>query len=91
MPYPGFPTDMQPQMMVFLSLAQGTSIITENIFENRFRHVGELRRMGAQIQLEGRSAIIKGVPRLTGTTVEATDLGQERPWFWEGLLRKIQL
>jgi len=74
MPFPGFPTDMQPQIMVFLCLAQGTSIITENIFENRYRHVGELRRMGGQIQLEGRSAIIKGVPRLTGTVVEATDL-----------------
>lgn len=74
MPFPGFPTDMQPQMMVFLSLAQGTSIITENIFENRFRHVGELRRMGAQIRLEGRSAVITGVPALTGTVVEATDL-----------------
>lgn len=74
MPFPGFPTDMQPQMMVFLSLAQGTSIITENIFENRFRHVGELRRMGAQIRLEGRSAVITGIPHLTGTVVEATDL-----------------
>lgn len=73
-PFPGFPTDMQPQMMVFLSLAKGTSIITENIFENRFQHVGELRRMGAQIHVEGRSAIIKGVPCLTGTVVEATDL-----------------
>lgn len=74
LPFPGFPTDMQPQMMIFLSLAQGTSIITENIFENRFQHVGELRRMGAQIQLEGKSAVIKGVPRLTGAVVEATDL-----------------
>ena len=74
MPYPGFPTDMQPQMMVFLALAQGTSFITENIFENRFRHVGELRRMGAQIRFEGRSAVVTGVPHLTGTTVEATDL-----------------
>lgn len=74
MPFPGFPTDMQPQMMVLLSLAQGTSIITENIFENRFRHVGELRRMGAQIRLEGRSAVITGVSHLTGTMVEATDL-----------------
>jgi len=73
-PFPGFPTDMQPQMMVFLSLAKGTSIVTENIFENRFQHVGELRRMGAQIHVEGRSAIIKGVPSLTGTAVEATDL-----------------
>lgn len=74
MPFPGFPTDMQPQMMVLLSLAKGTSVITENIFENRYRHVGELRRMGAQIQIEGRSAVIKGVPQLTGTVVEATDL-----------------
>lgn len=74
MPFPGFPTDMQPQMMVFLSLAQGTSIITENIFENRFRHVGELRRMGAQIRLQGRSAVITGIAELTGTVVEATDL-----------------
>lgn len=73
-PFPGFPTDMQPQMMIFLSLAEGTSIITENIFENRFQHVGEMRRMGAQIQVEGRSAVIKGVPRLTGAVVEATDL-----------------
>lgn len=74
LPYPGFPTDMQPQFMVFLSLAQGTSIITENIFENRFQHVGELRRMGAHIRVEGRSAVIKGVPKLTGALVEATDL-----------------
>ncbi len=74
MPFPGFPTDMQPQMMVLLALARGTSIITENIFENRFRHVGELRRMGAQIRLEGRSAVINGVPQLTGAMVEATDL-----------------
>lgn len=74
LPYPGFPTDMQPQFMVFLSLAQGTSIITENIFENRLQHVGELRRMGAHIRVEGRSAVINGVPRLTGAFVEATDL-----------------
>lgn len=74
LPYPGFPTDMQPQFMVFLSLAEGTSIITENIFENRFQHVGELRRMGAHIRVEGRSAVIHGVPKLTGALVEATDL-----------------
>lgn len=74
MPYPGFPTDMQAQMMVFLSLAKGTSIITENIFENRFQHVGELRRMGAQIRVEGRSAVVEGVDHLTGAVVEATDL-----------------
>lgn len=74
LPFPGFPTDMQPQMMSFLSLAKGTSIIVENIFENRFRHVGELRRMGAQVRIEGRSAVITGVPYLTGAIVEATDL-----------------
>lgn len=74
LPFPGFPTDMQPQFMVFLGLADGTSIITENIFENRFQHVGELRRMGAHIRVEGRSAVINGVPRLTGAQVEATDL-----------------
>jgi UDP-N-acetylglucosamine 1-carboxyvinyltransferase len=74
MPFPGFPTDMQAQMMVFLSLAKGTSIITENIFENRFQHVGELRRMGAQIRVEGRSVVVEGVGRLTGAVVEATDL-----------------
>jgi UDP-N-acetylglucosamine 1-carboxyvinyltransferase len=74
MPFPGFPTDMQAQMMVFLSLAKGTSIITENIFENRFQHVGELRRMGAQIRIEGRSAVVEGMEHLTGAMVEATDL-----------------
>ncbi|MDD3653326.1 MAG: UDP-N-acetylglucosamine 1-carboxyvinyltransferase [Desulfotomaculaceae bacterium] len=74
MPYPGFPTDMQPQMMALLSLAEGTSVITETIFENRFKHVGELRRMGADIKVEGRTAIIKGVDRLSGACVEASDL-----------------
>jgi UDP-N-acetylglucosamine 1-carboxyvinyltransferase len=74
MPFPGFPTDMQAQMMVFLSLARGTSIITENIFENRFQHVDELRRMGAQIRVEGRSAVIEGAQSLTGAVVESTDL-----------------
>lgn len=73
-PYPGFPTDVQPQIMTLLTLAKGTSIVTENIFDGRFKHVNELRRMGANIQTEGRAAIIKGVPRLTGATVEATDL-----------------
>lgn len=74
MPYPGFPTDMQAQMMVLLSIANGTSVITETIFENRFQHVDELRRMGANIKTEGRVAIIKGVPRLSGAVVEASDL-----------------
>ncbi len=74
MAYPGFPTDMQPQFMAMLSCAQGTSIITETIFENRFQHVDELRRMGADITIEGRTAIIRGVPALEGALVEATDL-----------------
>lgn len=74
MPYPGFPTDIQPQMMALLTLTQGTSIILENIFENRFKHTDELRRMGAQITVEGRMAVIKGVKSLYGAEVEATDL-----------------
>ncbi|MCW2278859.1 UDP-N-acetylglucosamine 1-carboxyvinyltransferase [Heliophilum fasciatum] len=74
MPYPGFPTDMQPQLMALMTISEGTSIITESIFENRFKHVDELRRMGADIRLEGRVAIVKGVPRLSGAVVEATDL-----------------
>jgi UDP-N-acetylglucosamine 1-carboxyvinyltransferase len=72
--HPGFPTDMQPQMMALLSVAEGTSIITETIFENRFKHVAELRRMGADITVEGQSAIIKGVDRLSGAYLEASDL-----------------
>lgn len=74
MPYPGFPTDMQPQMMALLSLAEGTSVITETVFENRFKHVGELRRMGADIKVEGQSAIVKGVSKLSGAYIEASDL-----------------
>ncbi|WP_019851102.1 UDP-N-acetylglucosamine 1-carboxyvinyltransferase [Desulfitobacterium sp. PCE1] len=74
MPHPGFPTDMQPQFMALLSTAEGTSVITETIFENRFQHVDELRRMGAQITVEGRTAIIRGVESLEGAFVEATDL-----------------
>lgn len=74
MPYPGFPTDMQPQMMALLSLAEGTSVITETVFENRFKHVGELRRMGADIKVEGQSAIVKGVKKLSGAYLEASDL-----------------
>lgn len=74
MPYPGFPTDMQPQIMALLSTIRGTSVIVETIFENRFMHVQELRRMGADIKVEGRVAIIKGKSRLEGASVEATDL-----------------
>ena len=64
MPYPGYPTDMQPQFAVALTLAEGTSIVTESIFENRFKYVDELVRMGADIKVEGNTAIINGVPKL---------------------------
>ncbi len=74
LPYPGFPTDMQPQMMALLSIAEGTSVITETIFDSRFKQAEELGRMGARIRNEGRTAIIKGVPGLSGARVEATDL-----------------
>lgn len=74
MPHPGFPTDMQPLMTVLLSLAQGTSIITEGIWENRFRYVDELARMGANIQVDGQVAVIEGVPRLQPAPLHATDL-----------------
>ena len=73
-PYPGFPTDMQAQMMVLASVAQGASMITETIFENRFMHVPELVRMGADINVHGRSAIVRGVQKLSGAQVMATDL-----------------
>jgi UDP-N-acetylglucosamine 1-carboxyvinyltransferase len=74
LPYPGFPTDMQSQMMSLLSTVPGTSLITENIFENRFQVVDELKRMGARIKVEGRLAIIEGSEQLHGTQVKATDL-----------------
>lgn len=74
LPYPGFPTDMQPQMAVALALSEGTSIITESIFENRFRYVDELNKMGAQIRTEGNTAIISGVEGYTGAEVDAPDL-----------------
>lgn len=74
LPYPGFPTDMQSQFISLLSIARGTSIFVETIFENRYKHVEELMRMGADIKLEGRLAVIKGVKELTGATVAARDL-----------------
>ncbi len=74
MPYPGFPTDMQAQFMVLMSIAKGLSIISETIFENRFIHVSELKRMGADIAISGNAAIVKGVPALSGAPVIASDL-----------------
>ena len=73
-PHPGFPTDMQAQFMALATLAQGTAVITETIFENRMMHVQELKRLGADIEVEGSTAIVKGVDKLTGADVMATDL-----------------
>jgi UDP-N-acetylglucosamine 1-carboxyvinyltransferase len=72
--YPGFPTDMQAQLMVLMSVADSTAVISENIFENRFMHVPELDRMGADISIQGNSAVVRGVKRLSGAPVMATDL-----------------
>ncbi len=74
MPHPGFPTDMQPQMGVLLCLAEGTSLLTEGVWDNRFRYVDELRRMGAEISVNGRVAVIEGIDHFSGTSVKATDL-----------------
>ncbi len=74
MPYPGFPTDMQPQIAAVLCLAQGTSVLTEGVWDNRYRYTNEFRRMGAKIQVDGKIAIIEGVESLTGAPVEACDL-----------------
>lgn len=74
LPYPGFPTDMQPQIATLLALSEGTSTVTESIFENRFKYVDELTRMGASIKVEGNVAIIEGVEGFTGTTISAPDL-----------------
>jgi UDP-N-acetylglucosamine 1-carboxyvinyltransferase len=74
LPYPGFPTDMQAQFMALMTLCEGTSVAVETVFENRFMHVDELKRMGADIKIDGRSAIIQGVKNLTGAPVKASDL-----------------
>jgi UDP-N-acetylglucosamine 1-carboxyvinyltransferase len=73
-PYPGFPTDMQAQLMALDAIAAGTATVTETIFENRFMHALELARLGANIEISGHTAIVRGVPRLQGATVMATDL-----------------
>ena len=85
-PYPGFPTDMQAQFMVLMSIADGTSTISETIFENRFIHVSELRRMGADIQVSGNIAIVKGVPHLSAAQVMATDLRASASLILAGLV-----
>jgi UDP-N-acetylglucosamine 1-carboxyvinyltransferase len=85
-PHPGFPTDMQAQFMVLASVAHGQSVITETIFENRYMHVQELARMGADIHVDGRTAIVRGKPRLMGTTVMATDLRASASLILAGLV-----
>ena len=74
MPYPGFPTDMQSVFATVLTTAKGTSVVVENIFESRYKYIQELKRMGAKVTIEGKTAIIKGTKKLYGTTVKATDL-----------------
>lgn len=74
LPYPGFPTDMQAQFMAMLTISSGTSMVTETVFENRFMHVDELRRMGAKIKIDGRTSVVEGQDKLTGCQVKATDL-----------------
>ncbi len=85
-PYPGFPTDMQAQMMALMSVSDGLSVVTEMIFESRFNHVAELRRMGAQISLEGNHAVIKGVSKLSGAPVMASDLRASASLILAGLV-----
>ncbi len=88
--YPGFPTDLQPQMTVLLSTAKGTSILTENVWENRFQYIDELKRLGANIQVEGRIAIIEGAERLTGAEVSSTDLRAGAALILGGLVAQGQ-
>jgi len=87
-PFPGFPTDMQAQFMSLMALGNGVSMITEQIFENRFMHVLELKRLGAQISLDGRSAVVRGVPSLSGAPVMATDLRASACLVLAGLAAK---
>ena len=88
LPYPGFPTDMQAQLMALLALSEGDSVVTETVFENRLRHVAELKRMGADIRLKGQQAIIRGVSMLTGAPVVATDLRASAALVVAGLAAK---
>lgn len=88
LPYPGYPTDMQPQIAVTLAIAQGTSIVTESIFENRFKYVAELARMGANIKVEGNTAIIDGTEQLTGAEINAPDLRAGAALVIAGLVAK---
>lgn len=88
MPYPGFPTDMQSVFTSMLCMAKGTSVVVENIFENRYKYTNELKRMGAKINIEGRVAVVKGVRKLNSATVEATDLRGGAAVVLAGLVAK---
>ena len=88
MPYPGFPTDMQSIFATSLTIAKGTSMIVENLFENRYKYTQELIRMGSKITIEGKTAVIKGVKRLYGTTVKATDLRGGAALVMAGIVAK---
>lgn len=86
LPYPGFPTDLQQPIAVLLSITQGTSIITESVFEGRFKYVDELKRMGANIKVDGRTAVIKGIDKLSGAKITATDLRAGAAFVIAGLI-----
>jgi UDP-N-acetylglucosamine 1-carboxyvinyltransferase len=90
MPYPGFATDLQAQYMTLMTISKGTSIISENLFENRFMHVPELCRMGANIKIEGNNAIVRGHNDLIGTEVMASDLRASVSLLWLDWLRKVK-
>ena len=90
MPYPGFPTDMQAQFMAMLTIAEGAGLVTETVFENRFMHVDELKRMGANIKIDGRTSIVTGVNKLTGCQVKATDLRAGAAMVLAGLVAEGQ-
>ena len=85
LPYPGFPTDLQAQIMALMAVANGLAVITETVFENRFMHVSEMVRMGADIVIQGKSAIVRGVPKLRGAPVMATDLRASASLILAGL------
>jgi UDP-N-acetylglucosamine 1-carboxyvinyltransferase len=85
LPHPGFPTDLQAQIMAMMAIANGLSVITETVFENRFMHVSEMMRMGADIIIQGKSAIVRGVPKLHGAPVMATDLRASASLILAGL------
>ena len=90
LPYPGFPTDMQAQFMAMLTIADGTGLVTETVFENRFMHVPELIRMGARLKIEGNTVMIQGVPNLKGAQVMATDLRASASLVIAGLVAEGQ-